>query len=55
MFSRVKKKLDFPLHYHEGIWTESNLNTKGAKRIVGDHSEIVDDLELVLSAQINIT
>ena len=48
LFSRVKKKFDFPLHYHEEYELNLIVNAKGAKRIVGDHIEAIDDLELVL-------
>ncbi|MGI4750439.1 MAG: AraC family transcriptional regulator [Janthinobacterium lividum] len=47
LFSRVKKKFDFPLHYHEEYELNLILNAKGAKRIVGDHIDLIDDLELV--------
>ncbi|WP_299291603.1 hypothetical protein [uncultured Mucilaginibacter sp.] len=43
MFSRVKKRFDFPLHYHEEYELNLILNAKGAKRIVGDHIEMIDD------------
>lgn len=48
LFSRVKKRFDFPLHYHEEYELNLILNAKGAKRIVGDHIDLIDDLELVL-------
>lgn len=48
LFSRKKKKFDFPLHYHEEFELNLILNAGGAKRIVGDHIEIIDNLELVL-------
>lgn len=48
LFSRVKKKFDFPLHYHEEYELNLIVNAKGAKRIVGDHIDLIDDLELVL-------
>lgn len=48
LFSRVKKKFDFPLHYHEEYELNLIINAKGAKRIVGDHIDLLDDLELVL-------
>ncbi|OUJ70393.1 AraC family transcriptional regulator [Hymenobacter crusticola] len=48
LFSRVKEKFDFPLHYHEEYELNLILNAKGAKRIVGDHVEEIDDVELVL-------
>ena len=48
LFSRKKKKFDFPLHYHEEYELNLIINAPGAKRIVGDHIESIDDLELVL-------
>lgn len=48
MFSRVKSAFNFPLHYHEEFELNLILNAKGAKRIVGDHVDEIDDLELVL-------
>jgi AraC-like DNA-binding protein len=48
IFSRIKQKFDFPLHYHEEYELNLILNAKGAKRVVGGHIEVIDDLELVL-------
>ena len=48
LFSRVKKKFDFPLHYHEEYELNLILNAEGAKRIVGDHIESIGNIELVL-------
>ena len=48
LFSRVKKKFDFPLHYHEEYELNLIINAPGAKRIVGDHIEAIEDVELVL-------
>ena len=48
LFSRVKKKFDFPLHYHEEYELNLILNAAGAKRIVGDHIEVIENAELVL-------
>jgi AraC-like DNA-binding protein len=48
IFSRVKKEFSFPLHYHEELELNLIINAKGARRIVGDHIECIDDLELVL-------
>ena len=48
LFSRVKKKFDFPLHYHEEYELNLIRNAAGAKRIVGDHIEVIDEVELVL-------
>ncbi|WP_210488164.1 AraC family transcriptional regulator [Rufibacter aurantiacus] len=48
IFSRVKQEFNFPLHYHEDFELNFIYNAAGAKRVVGDHVEIIDDLELVL-------
>ncbi len=48
LFSRVKKEFTFPLHYHEEFELNFILNAKGAKRIVGDSIEVIDDVEMVL-------
>lgn len=48
IFSRVKKEFNFPLHYHDEYELNLIINAKGAKRIVGDHVDQIDDLELVL-------
>lgn len=48
LFTRVKKSFDFPLHYHEVYELNFIQNAKNAKRVVGDHMEEIEDLELVL-------
>ena len=48
LFSRVKTKFNFPLHYHEEYELNLILDAKGAKRVVGDHMGEIDDMELVL-------
>ncbi|HVW15411.1 MAG TPA: AraC family transcriptional regulator [Mucilaginibacter sp.] len=48
IFSRVKQKFDFPLHYHEEYELNLILNATGAKRVVGGHIEMIGDLELAL-------
>jgi AraC-like DNA-binding protein len=48
LFSRVKSEFDFPLHYHEEFELNFIQNAKGAKRVIGDHIEEIDELELVL-------
>ena len=48
IFSRVKQKFDFPLHFHEDMELNLILNASGAQRIIGDHIGEVDDVELVL-------
>ncbi|WP_187263496.1 AraC family transcriptional regulator [Pontibacter beigongshangensis] len=48
IFSRVKQSFDFPLHNHEEFELNFIANAAGTKRIVGDHVEVIDDLDLVL-------
>jgi AraC-like DNA-binding protein len=48
IFSRVKKTFNFPLHFHEEYELNLIINAAGAKRIVGDNVEVIDDIELVL-------
>ena len=48
LFSRTKSNFDFPLHSHEEFELNLIRNARGAKRIIGDHIEEIDDLELVL-------
>jgi AraC-like DNA-binding protein len=48
LFSRVKSHFDFPLHYHEEFELNFIQYAKGARRVVGDHFEEIDELELVL-------
>ena len=48
LFSRVKSAFDFPLHYHEEFELNFIQHAFGAKRVVGDHMEEIDEFELVL-------
>jgi hypothetical protein len=48
LLSRVKSEFDFPLHYHEELELNFILNAKGAKRVIGDHMQEIDEIELVL-------
>ena len=48
LFSRVKKDFDFPLHSHEEYELNFLANAAGVKRIIGDHTDVIEDLELVL-------
>lgn len=48
IFSSVKNTFSFPLHFHEEYELNLILNAAGAKRIIGDNVEIIDDIELVL-------
>jgi len=48
IFTRVKSNFDFPLHNHEEFELNFIQNAKSAKRVIGDHVEEIDDLELAL-------
>ena len=48
IFSRTKKEFNFPLHYHDEFELNFIMNAEGAKRIVGDHIEMIGEVELVL-------
>ncbi|SFE88942.1 transcriptional regulator, AraC family [Chitinophaga sp. CF118] len=48
LFAREKTVFDFPLHYHEEFELNFIQHATGAKRIIGDHMEEINDLELVL-------
>lgn len=48
LFSRTKNEFDFPLHYHEEMELNFILNAGGARRMIGDHIEDIEDMELVL-------
>jgi AraC-like DNA-binding protein len=48
IFSREKKEFAFPLHYHDEFELNFIRNGRGAKRIVGDNIEVIEDLEMVL-------
>ena len=48
LLSRVKSGFDFPLHYHEELELNFIMNAKGAKRVIGDHIQEIDEIELVL-------
>ncbi|KQS23839.1 AraC family transcriptional regulator [Dyadobacter sp. Leaf189] len=48
VFTRSKTIFDFPLHTHDEFELNLILSGRGVKRIVGDHTETIDDAELVL-------
>jgi AraC-like DNA-binding protein len=48
IFAREKTFFDFPIHYHDEFELNFILNGKGVKRVIGDHSQEIDDIELVL-------
>lgn len=48
LFKREKDGFDFPLHFHEEFELNFIANAAGAKRIVGDNTEIIQEYDLVL-------
>ena len=48
VFDRYKSEFTFPVHFHPEYELNYISNAKGAKRIIGDHIDEIDDLELVL-------
>jgi AraC-like DNA-binding protein len=46
--ARIKSAFDFPLHYHEEFELNFIQNAKGARRVIGDHFEEIDEIEMVL-------
>jgi len=48
VFDRLKDTFEFPIHYHPEYEINFIQHGKGVKRIVGDHIEEIDDVELVL-------
>ncbi|MGA9268981.1 MAG: AraC family transcriptional regulator [Lutimonas sp.] len=48
VFERVKDDFDFPVHFHPEYELNFIYRGKGVRRIVGDHSEEISDIELVL-------
>ncbi|MDH3321771.1 MAG: AraC family transcriptional regulator, partial [Flavobacteriaceae bacterium] len=45
---RIKDDFDFPIHFHPEYELNFIYKGKGVRRIVGDSTEDIDDLELVL-------
>ncbi|SDW26529.1 transcriptional regulator, AraC family [Lutibacter oricola] len=45
---RIKDDFDFPIHFHPAYELNFIYKGKGVKRIIGDHTDVIDDLELVL-------
>ncbi len=54
IFSRLKSEFSFPIHIHKEFELNYIENAKGAKRIVGDSVEEIDDYELALIAAPNL-
>ncbi|WP_462319359.1 helix-turn-helix domain-containing protein [Marinilabilia sp.] len=48
VFDRKRKLFNFPVHFHPEYELNFIANADGARRVVGDHMEEIDDLELVM-------
>ncbi|MDH6251828.1 AraC-like DNA-binding protein [Chryseobacterium sp. H1D6B] len=48
VFDRIKTSFDFPYHYHPEIEINFIYKGKGYRRMVGDHTGEIGDIELVL-------
>jgi hypothetical protein len=48
VFIRNKREFDFPIHYHEEFELNLIVGGRGAKCIVGNHTAVINDLELIL-------
>jgi len=46
---RVKSDFDFPIHFHPEYELNFIFKGKGVRRIIGDHTGIIDELELVMA------
>jgi AraC-like DNA-binding protein len=46
--SRTKSEFNFPIHVHEEFEINLIQNARGARRVIGDHMEVIDDWELVV-------
>ncbi|OQA99292.1 MAG: HTH-type transcriptional regulator YesS [Bacteroidetes bacterium ADurb.Bin217] len=48
VFNRQQKKFDFPIHFHNEFEINLLVNAQGATRIIGEHSNTISNIELVL-------
>lgn len=48
VFERVKDDFDFPIHFHPEYELNFIYKGEGVRRVIGDHSDSIKDLELVL-------
>jgi AraC-like DNA-binding protein len=48
IFAREKTFFDFPIHFHNEFELNFILNGEGVKRVIGDHSHVIGNIELVL-------
>jgi len=46
---RIKEDFDFPIHFHPEYELNFIFKGKGVRRIIGDHTNVIDELELVLA------
>jgi AraC-like DNA-binding protein len=49
VYERVKDDFDFPIHFHPEYELNFIYKGEGVRRIVGDHTGVIDDVELVLT------
>jgi len=54
IIDRTKTKFTYPVHVHPEFELNFMENAKGGRRIVGDSTEIIDDLELCLIGNPNL-
>ena len=45
---RHKQVMDYPIHHHDVLELNFVENAAGCRRVVGDSSEVIDDIDLVL-------
>ncbi len=48
VFDRIKDDFDFPIHFHPEYELNFIRNGKGVRRIIGDHMDEIDNIELVM-------
>lgn len=51
---RRKKEFDYPIHVHDILELNFVANAAGCRRVVGDSSEVIGDLDLVLITSPNL-
>ena len=51
---RRKKEFDYPIHVHDILELNCVANAAGCRRVVGDSSEVIGDLDLVLITSPNL-
>jgi len=48
VYERIKDEFDFPVHFHPEYELNFIHKGKGVRRIIGDHTSVISDVELVL-------